>query len=365
MTAALQLDLLASGEVIAPALASDLLCATCHRRPRHAGGKLSRCLVCIRSRAEEDRRDRIAAESRVAERAKAQKQCRTCREILPLDAFKPAPLARDCRRRDCKQCVATGRHRLPRGRPPRVATRAPKPPKVPKPATASLIGRTFGRLVAIEYVSRSKWRCRCECGQEHVTTRACLVGGESRSCGCLQRELVSRRSTRHGHERGCGKSPTYRTWFAMLARCHNPNSTAYKRYGGRGIKVCERWRNSFAAFLEDMGERPQKHSIDRWPNNAGNYEPGNTRWATAAQQAANKRSRAMLISHQGETGTLKQWAAIAGLSDRTIRQRLRNGWSVSDALTKPTQRGRPMTNGIAIRLKAGAAFKTAVASPIA
>jgi hypothetical protein len=127
----------------------------------------------------------------------------------------------------------------------------------------------------------------------------------------------------------------------MLARCHNANSTGFKYYGGRGIEVCKRWRNSFAAFLEDMGERPSaKYSIDRIDCD-GDYQLGNCRWVTASVQAANKRRKIRRLAHLGQCRSVSEWASITGLSKTAIYGRLRCGWSVSDALTKPLQHGHP------------------------
>lgn len=121
----------------------------------------------------------------------------------------------------------------------------------------------------------------------------------------------------------------------MQTRCHNPNSEDYPNYGGRGIRVCERWRTDFAAFLADMGPRPSsRHSIDRFPNQDGNYEPGNCRWATAKEQQNNRRNNNFL-THAGLTLTITEWSLRTGLSRQTILHRLKRGQSVSRALTEP------------------------------
>lgn len=136
---------------------------------------------------------------------------------------------------------------------------------------------------------------RCYCGNEFVAFEDNVRRGHTRSCGCLQSKLTKARNAanaRHGHFAGNKPSPTYKSWQAMIARCTNPNHPAYHNYyHGTGITVCERWLNSFEAFLADMGERPEGRTLDRWPNNAGNYEPGNCRWATASEQSLNRRPR--------------------------------------------------------------------------
>jgi hypothetical protein len=161
-----------------------------------------------------------------------------------------------------------------------------------------LTGMRFGRLVAVELSHRdarnaSFWRCRCDCGGAVTTHLGRLRLGKTKSCGCLRREMCATRGSvpSHGHAAREATTSTYQSWVAMRARCGNPQNKSFKDYGGRGIAVCERWRESFEAFLADMGERPQGMSIDR-KDQAGNYATGNCRWADARTQAANRRPRA-------------------------------------------------------------------------
>jgi len=133
---------------------------------------------------------------------------------------------------------------------------------------------------------------------------------------------------------GMSRTPTYYVWATMKARCSNPNNDNYHRYGGRGISVCESWANSFEQFLADMGERPDGLSIDRIDVN-GDYEPSNCRWATATEQMRNT-SVNRLITHNGQTKTLVEWAEASGISVQTLHSRLgRWGWSFEDAISKP------------------------------
>lgn len=133
---------------------------------------------------------------------------------------------------------------------------------------------------------------------------------------------------------GLSKGSEYRTWSAMHTRCYNPKSKAFADYGGRGIVICDRWRNSFIDFLADMGMRPSpRHSIDRI-NNDGNYEPLNCRWATKEQQDANRRNNHRL-THDGRTMTITEWASFLGRPFRLIQSRIANGWTVEKALTHP------------------------------
>src|SRR5207248_5613032 len=128
-------------------------------------------------------------------------------------------------------------------------------------------------------------------------------------------------------------SRTYSSWEHMFARCLDPEHKSWHNYGGRGIRVCERWYR-FAHFLADMGERPEGKSLDRFPDNDGNYEPGNCRWATPKEQGNNRRTNRW-ITFRGRRQTLKAWAAELGLPPITLRRRFRAGQSVEAALTKP------------------------------
>lgn len=154
-----------------------------------------------------------------------------------------------------------------------------------------LSGKRFGRLVVIKQDEgkhhKPHWLCRCDCGVEIIVSGSHLRGGITQSCGCLRSEVLIERSTKHG---GYG-TPEYNSWCAMIQRCTNPKKIDYENYGGRGITICERWRDNFEYFLSDMGYRPgPEYSIDRIDVN-GNYEPLNCRWATAKEQRANQRPR--------------------------------------------------------------------------
>ena len=144
---------------------------------------------------------------------------------------------------------------------------------------------------------------------------------------------------KHGHATRGRASPEYGIWNAMHARCTLPNNKCFNIYGGRGIKVCERWR-SFENFIADMGPRPSlKHSLDRYPNGDGDYEPGNCRWATSIEQGSNKRNN-HLIEIDGETKTVSAWARERGLHKDLIFGRLGRGWTPRDAVMRPAQTSR-------------------------
>lgn len=195
-----------------------------------------------------------------------------------------------------------------------------------------LANKQFGRLTALASRydgKRRMWFCICECGNECEVDASKLNSGHTQSCGCLHREAIS--------THGATYSPEYRTWHAMKSRCNSQSNIGYKYYGGRGIKVCESWRESFEKFLADMGPRPSdKHSIERIDVD-GNYEPSNCVWADNETQKRNKRNTT-LISFNGITKTLTEHAEENGLNSGTVWVRINElGWSVEDALTKPTK----------------------------
>ena len=138
---------------------------------------------------------------------------------------------------------------------------------------------------------------------------------------------------KHGHAVCRNGSPTYRSWQLMRQRCHNPRDHNFAKYGARGILVCERWRDSFANFFADMGERPPGTTLDRWPDREGNYDPGNCRWATPKQQSSNIATN-VWIEIDGVRRTLPEWAYAAGIDVERVRQRLLRGWDARRAVTE-------------------------------
>jgi hypothetical protein len=193
-----------------------------------------------------------------------------------------------------------------------------------------LVGKTFGSLTVIEKAYSAKygfhWKCKCLCGVEKIVRGSHLKQGATKSCGCQQGGNGG--IIKHGYASGRDKKPLpeYTAWLAMMARCDNPKTLHYRLYGGRGITYCERWRK-FENFLADMGNRPSdEHSLDRYPNKNGNYEPTNCRWATSPQQNRNT-SRNVYIEFAGKSMVLEDWANELGTDPSNITRKLKNGQS--------------------------------------
>lgn len=203
------------------------------------------------------------------------------------------------------------------------------------PSFVDLTGSKFGRLLALEYRKGSrrvkgKWVCECDCGQIVAVASDKLISGHTSSCGCLQRERTSEANKTHGLR----NSRLYKTWCNMKTRCYNPKNSDYHNYGGRGITVCDEWRNDFKAFYDwaiANGYRDDL-SIDRKDVNKG-YSPDNCRWATDLEQARNKVGT-VKITLYGETKSLKDWCDMYGLNYYAVYDKLRNGLSPEDAFRK-------------------------------
>ena len=207
------------------------------------------------------------------------------------------------------------------------------------------IGQRYGRLVVaqeVEPIFRAyrknpnhktrRFSCRCDCGENVVVASSNLRSGHTKSCGCLQREAGLRNGKIPHPKHGACGTPEYAAWLNMRQRCNNPKATRYERYGGRGIKVCERWQNSFKAFLADVGPRPSdQHSIDRYPNRDGHYEPGNVRWATDIEQQQNVSSN-RVVQVAGKDICIAEAERQLGINANTVRTRIHNGESPEEAL---------------------------------
>jgi hypothetical protein len=210
-----------------------------------------------------------------------------------------------------------------------------------KPLSELLNGVTrFGRFTVIgeaepiprrNHPPERRALCRCDCGNTASVQPANLKSGRSASCGCLAAELARVRRTKHG---GSGTT-TYKSWAAMTERCLNPKHHSFPRYGALGIAICDEWQgeDGFVQFLADMGERPNGTTLDRIRNNEG-YEPSNCRWATPKRQQNNRECNTRLTLN-GVTMTQREWTDLRGWGKNVISERLRKGWNVERALTKP------------------------------
>lgn len=198
-----------------------------------------------------------------------------------------------------------------------------------------LTGQRFGRLVVeardLSYKKAAYWICKCDCGGSTTVQSTHLRSGATQSCGCLNSENVRKRRTSHGSSR----SKLYRTWCSMKDRCYREKNKHYENYGGRGITVCQEWKESFEAFetwAMANGYRDDL-TIERIDVN-GNYEPSNCKWATNKEQQNNRRNNHFL-TYDGKTQTIAQWAEETGLDWMVIYDRFRNGWPVERILTEP------------------------------
>lgn len=193
-------------------------------------------------------------------------------------------------------------------------------------------GQRFERLTAVSQAGY-KVLCRCDCGNVRTVPANNLVNGHTKSCGCLYRETRGTTYLKHSMAR----SDEHKIWIGMRFRCRNPRARRYEQYGGRGIRVCDRWE-SFENFYADMGPRPSPtHSLHRL-NNDGHYEPGNVVWATLEEQANNKQTSSVL-TFKGETMTVTEWARRLGVPRNTLQYRLDRGYSVEDTLSIPIEKG--------------------------
>jgi hypothetical protein len=198
-----------------------------------------------------------------------------------------------------------------------------------------LTGQRFGKLTVIERAvykkERTYWRCLCDCGKIVKVDGSALRRGHSKSCGCA-------RAHKGMHiKHGLRNTRLYKIWAGIKQRCLNQKAPDFKHYGGRGITICEEWRDDFKPFYNwaTANGYTDKLSIDRIDVN-GNYCPDNCRWVTQKEQGNNTRTNRR-ITYQGQTHTLQEWATITGLSSSTINQRLKRGWTVEQTLKAPTK----------------------------
>lgn len=196
-----------------------------------------------------------------------------------------------------------------------------------------LTGQKFGRLVVKRKENldnlRIKWICKCDCGNIIVVQGCHLSSKHTKSCGCYHKEIVLELINIHG----MSNTRVYKAWNSMIQRCYGKNSIGYKNYRGRGIKVCDHWKDSFENFYKDMGNCPDKLTLDRIDNN-GDYSLKNCRWITQMEQCSNKRDN-IYYEYKGEKRTIPQLGRIYKINISTLAYRIRKGMSIIEAIETP------------------------------
>lgn len=203
-----------------------------------------------------------------------------------------------------------------------------------------LVGQRFGRLLVVEYFGSKNnqrlWRCVCDCGNEKIVQTSYLTSGDTRSCGCLHKEIVSTRMTKHGYSKGYKRERLFGVWCSLKTRVLNPNATNYQYYGGRGIKICDEWMDyaKFRAWAMDNGYDPDapygQCTLDRIDTD-GDYCPENCRWVSMDVQANNMRSNHR-IEYHGEVHNMKEWSKILNINYSTFRKNVKLGKSIDEML---------------------------------
>jgi hypothetical protein len=203
----------------------------------------------------------------------------------------------------------------------------------------NLAGQKFGRLTVIKRAennsfNRPRWICKCDCGNYSIVSSSHLKSNHTKSCGCLQKEIriLSNINNKNGVIHGKHNTRLYRIYENMKQRCYNSNNKDYKNYGGRGITVCDEWKNDFMNFYNWAMENDYRDdlTIDRINNN-GNYESNNCRWVTVKEQANNRRNN-HFITYNGKTQSITKWSNELNLSKAMLYYRLNHNWNIEKAL---------------------------------
>lgn len=196
-----------------------------------------------------------------------------------------------------------------------------------------LAGKRFGRLTVVRFDGvrgrHTHWECMCDCGKKSISTSCNLVRGNTTSCGCYKVEIISQKKKTHGLSR----HKIYNAWRSMIDRCENSENIGFKRYGGRGIKICKRW-HVFENFIKDMGFPTGKMAIDRIDNNKG-YSKLNCRWVTYSVNARNT-SKTVYLEFEGKKVPLIELSEKYGINYKCLQKRIKRGWTVKDALLTPS-----------------------------
>lgn len=260
----------------------------------------------------------------------------TCLSVIA-DVSKKRELTQWLCRCDCGQETVVASHRLLSGN-----TRSCgclKKRRTREANTNDLTGHRYGRLVVLKQAPNKKhgvaWHCLCECGNGIIVYAAALRKGNTKSCGCFSRDVHEKSNTTHGCSRRNKYTKEYWAWAHMKDRCANSKNERWPHYGGRGIKVCDRWVKDFGTFLKDMGNAPSpKHSVDRINVN-GNYEPGNCRWANHLQQANNKQTTKKIIYEGHEYNSMAELCRALNLNYQTLGHfRRKYNLPISEAVSK-------------------------------
>lgn len=215
-----------------------------------------------------------------------------------------------------------------------------------------LRGQRFGRLVVIEKTEKRDsggnvfWLCKCDCGKDTLVSSHSLKVGHCKSCGCYKIDVNRKQGKQQFTKHGKSDSRIYNIWCGMKQRCYDTNCNTYSNYGGRGITICDEWKNDFKSFYDwSMGNGYREDlTIDRINVN-GNYEPNNCRWCTALEQSNNRRSNHLVI-YKGVEMTVKQLSELCNMKYHTLLGRLLKGWDVEYAVNQPIRKSDKNENNI-------------------
>lgn len=193
-------------------------------------------------------------------------------------------------------------------------------------------GKRFGRILVLKYVGNSRWLCRCDCSNEKIIRRDALIQGRTKSCGCFQKEIAAKQVRQRSLKHGDFGTKLYGIWAGMKRRCYNSRTKYYKDYGGRGITVCDEWKNDYSKFKEWALANGYREglSIERVDVNKG-YSPDNCKFITINEQNSNKRI-SIRLQYQGKEYSIKELSKLTGIKERTIRNRYERGLPIEEIL---------------------------------